>query len=1630
MYQLNVQFQKLAKSLDNRSGQTKLQRFRLWFTFYRFFGLSEYWRIFRYCIHPLRPRVELRIIEFFFKSIHDMPSEFNFSRYMRSQYQEYMGELTEVHPYALAVLIVFILLNLLRVTVVPTSPQNSSACYRSASPSTSSTDSFDWGNGLDCNSFGVLSYGIVLGYTFSLCCFVLYICSCRIYKCLLKSAFFQGDITKKENNTRYQRRNRLPEKKAKATAYEDFMEIYTKLPNQSSSSLPSRQPSFKLGNSKESSAKKMFAQVLEFDNRVMEWESGPEFFERYYDIKSELAQNAHYEDLKRYDDTWTRIKGYLRAIADLGVMDRQRYSPLPTVDSSGTVALEPGQVDSCNIIKSVFAPTWRKPYLYFRFLAMCVCGQSVYAVICLTQLLSLTRPRSPSLRTQYQDERIAWIVLLCFPMILNFWFLCACFNYAVLFRAVIRVDINCLVRVFETTVSANATMENMKQIIHKRQQQQQKRLLKHSQQPLERHQVRAQVIQLFAACDANQDHKLSQFEFRQFLASLDRIYLDDAQFYTLWDVVDLDQSGRITWDEMLVCLYPEFRDSTIALLEIVAGFDRYCARTRIPVVKAKATDKNDKKKKSAKKLTKKQQRKLEQEEQRLKALQLSKQDTHYLAICKQLFVSFDWEHHVGDTIRVTRLMDILATIGVMMPGSAIASVLRDVLGIETTAYTPRGGTPAYAGNANSSHKDKDSSEHTDSTEGDNSQHHNEPHLTWDQFLDIVVHPCKRVRVYSSTTYFPPQPPQPQAQPVMVTNTNTNGGINTTNRSDLRALSSDDDDDDPNSGANKKSMKSMRMYLDANVDDNDNEDYGKELFFGDSNNNNYNNLDTAGTEPMLTTLDSIGEYQAVPLQEISYTTTTTTTESLPPASLVRVNSMNSSNHSNPFSIASRVLATTGSIRNLIAHTDAQSQAQSQQVEMTTLTTSIHSPTPHHHQVHVPHLNTSPQESHTQDMDYPIIQSPTPKRLTPPSTSMDDFDMDLDTVYAYEELEQQMQQMQQIQMETQMHMQPQTNTHSFNAVEDQQQHTHTTDVSAYMDAYIAHTNANSSSDNNSNNNNSDNFVRLANVDRPNVAQKNIPILFASDPPQQQNNYSSNSSSYQPPYQQQYQQPHQQQQASHHQQYQHTNPMQQSHRYAPPRPSLTATTTTITATSAADYSWHESHLDMDEGGEDHIPPAVHRTAPTLPLPASTAAAVSHRAAPTPPPSSGDVTGNAAGNNNVFVHINPHPPLHPPAHPAGHPSGHPPVHPPVHPHPASHSHRPAPRTPPVQDHDSNDVIPPAVPQHHRSAPPTPPKYDLSHHIAPRNHPQGHTHEDVIPAATHRAAPTPPNSRPASRAASPQIPHRPAPTPPKQQQQQQQQSQTGSPMYQLQQQVQHLFAQNDDDNINNIKDDAHRRGNGYFSNDDDDDDDDDEDDDFRVDAYLATYETNHSSKGNTPVKSTLQKTGEGGDFDHHHDAEDDDDAGVDAFLSAYASVQDVNNVSSLSLTAIELNRKKKNHNSSSFSSAANSDTNSDVEDMESNANASFFQAFGDDDEEDDEGLNIKLTNSNVKATNSDTNSDVDDLESNANASFFQAFSNDHNEEEEEGDVGLNITLTKSTDEKTTNTKTSPKRWIHDPINC
>lgn len=191
----------------------------------------------------------------------------------------------------------------------------------------------------------------------------------------------------------------------------------------------------------------------------------------------------------------------------------------------------------------------RCPSLHFALVEISLLLQCFYISVWFTQLLPMAI---------HSHHMVLFIVLSGAPILYNTFLVKSILHQTVMLQCATALHPDVVVNVCDETIQEATVLYNIQRSLREKCQ-------KISD---DRSTWYAFIRTEFKKHDLNGDGGMDMMEFRNFLGSIG-IYMSKARFDIVWEAVDLDLSGSISWDELFVLVFPEYQSDITDELELM-----------------------------------------------------------------------------------------------------------------------------------------------------------------------------------------------------------------------------------------------------------------------------------------------------------------------------------------------------------------------------------------------------------------------------------------------------------------------------------------------------------------------------------------------------------------------------------------------------------------------------------------------------------------------------------------------------------------------------------------------------------------------------------------------------------------------------------------------------------------------------------------------------------------------------------------------------------------------------------------------------------------------------------------------------------------------------------------------------
>jgi calcium-binding protein CML len=517
----------------------------------------------------LRSNVEYRIIEKFFLSQHPLPSGFRFSKYATILFTDFISELGDIGPFSWACIGVFVAINYGRIIYVDNSAK-SSIChgYDHASAYHNSTynasdhhyddyvahddhddDHFKHALATGCVDY-TLRYGLFCGFVLSLFILILYIVTGVYYdRMIFKILQWDGVDVKKPGRQMYSEfleNAASDESQYKNLTQRSMLKMSSRGENEGS------RHDFGIGSIRNINGVKItqVGDIYDKDDNEVALMSIEEY-KREMDYNK--LRQAHETEMKISQPIHMRLylslkEMFIDAPDTSSNHNSHKHRSVSNIDekteegrqrSESVVADHPESVRKQRVIENIFI--FRSPSFHVAIVGLALLIQCFYISVWGTQLIPLAK------YAKFTHPAF-FITVSCVMIVFTSFLQESILHQTVLLQTVVRLHLTVVDKVCDQLIEESNVLTSMRRSI----------IEELEGKSSDKKFWRKYVKDKFAEFDLSGDGYMSSAEFRNFLGSLN-IFMPKERFDIIWESVDLDQSGAITWDELFVLVFPEFK---------------------------------------------------------------------------------------------------------------------------------------------------------------------------------------------------------------------------------------------------------------------------------------------------------------------------------------------------------------------------------------------------------------------------------------------------------------------------------------------------------------------------------------------------------------------------------------------------------------------------------------------------------------------------------------------------------------------------------------------------------------------------------------------------------------------------------------------------------------------------------------------------------------------------------------------------------------------------------------------------------------------------------------------------------------------------------------------------------------
>lgn len=553
----------------------------------------------------LRYHIEYRIIEKFFLEQHELPRGFRFSKYATTLFKQYIAELQDLKPLSWLSLAVLVLFNFLRIGVIDTALKPSychelhntddhhdDGHHRLLAGGSTIDDSLKSG----CLYYAALAYGLFCAFSLLIVMYSIYIAANYyydrlIYKCL-KWDKINVKAKGKQAYLNFLEQCELKERTFKELTQQSLLEfegidntknVYKSMRNGSAGKqVVSKSRRFSRDAQALQSASDHVPSPhgsrrpqLKSTKRTSIYQLG-DLYNAQVEVQMSISEYKMVMDnikfRKEHDRELLLTRPFLVRLRDLffGESNESESSPLvfPSKNSvkrpknqeihekkpednddeeeAPQISAEQSYEDVKQISK-IFL--FQSPKLFFKCVELGLLFQCFYISIWSTQLIPLAT---------YSSEATKYIILLTIPIAITVVLLISILRKTVLLQTVISLHPAVVDIVCDQTMDETTAIVNIRHIIRDR--------LK--EKTLDQKQWRNIVQAQFDEYDLDGNGEMDAQEFRNFLGTMN-IFMPKERFDMVWESIDYDLSGAITWDELFVIVFPEYQYDVMSEMHLL-----------------------------------------------------------------------------------------------------------------------------------------------------------------------------------------------------------------------------------------------------------------------------------------------------------------------------------------------------------------------------------------------------------------------------------------------------------------------------------------------------------------------------------------------------------------------------------------------------------------------------------------------------------------------------------------------------------------------------------------------------------------------------------------------------------------------------------------------------------------------------------------------------------------------------------------------------------------------------------------------------------------------------------------------------------------------------------------------------
>ena len=508
-----------------------------------FFEKAPFW----FAIIPsFRNQIRSKLIESLFIKQHKLPDEFRFAQYISKLFQKYISELGDVSPINWLLLGSLVAINFGKIKWLDQYETQNDCGFSPGEPIRrllqESGDSIE----LICFDY-VFNYALLVLFFLFLFVIGVYIASAHYFEKLLRIACArEGVIVTKETGRQgyiqvlelmAKREDILTNDRTKSTSSSASDHVRSAL------SKPLGSASKDMTHAQQSSSA-TGTHLLTLTN--------PLFLPLIDD--SNIAQKGNdddYDDHERKDIREALIEEQMDELHEIEVEEKER------ANNSFSLKCVCRRLLSCfksdedkGSLQNIF---WLKSSgLFFSMVEFVLLLQCLYMAIWATQLIPMV--------VLYDQNQFGWVVAFTAPMFVNFLLIRMVLSRSVMLQAICGVHAEVLGEVKEEAIEEEHCLDKLRDAVRHRFAHLHDKGGADANTPSQAALtlMKSELKEFFNKYDDDGSGDIGVKEFLLLLTDL-KVYISKRAFKILWQAIDYDLSGGISWDELFIILFPELK---------------------------------------------------------------------------------------------------------------------------------------------------------------------------------------------------------------------------------------------------------------------------------------------------------------------------------------------------------------------------------------------------------------------------------------------------------------------------------------------------------------------------------------------------------------------------------------------------------------------------------------------------------------------------------------------------------------------------------------------------------------------------------------------------------------------------------------------------------------------------------------------------------------------------------------------------------------------------------------------------------------------------------------------------------------------------------------------------------------